>query len=199
MRSSSSTERGIEHIHSRSIITGIARIISHELRNKGVDNRWCILTINDKDCFESPCLEVCRQTAISKQQTNHAVTTVLIPPSRAREEIAQRRNCTCPNRENVWHKCVKYCAERYGCTGGCKARTPKQPNTEKPVEILQGFWGPLNGEHQSTPRAELGAIATVLEHADPPICIVTDHQNHVKAYKKGRRHCCKITSPMLDI
>ena len=81
----------------------------------------------------------------------------------------------------------------------CKAKPPREVRAEKPVEIIQGFWGPLNGEHQSTPRAELEAIAIVLEHADPPICIVTDHQNHVKAFKKGRRHCCKITSPMLDI
>ena len=54
-------------------------------------------------------------------------------------------------------------------------------DSEPPPRIIQAIWDPLNGEIQTTPRAELEAIPQLLEHAYPPICVVTDHTNHVLA------------------
>ena len=61
------------------------------------------------------------------------------------------------------------------------------------------MYGPLSGYPQTTPRAELEAIASTLENALPPILIVTDHLNHVEAFYKGKYHCLKVTSPLIDI
>ena len=44
---------------------------------------------------------------------------------------------------------------------------------------MQVLYGPPIGEIQTTPGAELKAIAQVLGRAVPPICVVTDHANHV--------------------
>ena len=84
-----------------------------------------------------------------------------------------------------------------GNTWVATKRAPKKRET-KP-QVLQAIYGPLNGPIQTTPRAELEAIALVLQYALPPICIVSDHKNHVEAFNRGRKHCCKMMSPMIDI
>ena len=65
--------------------------------------------------------------------------------------------------------------------------------------MIQVLYGPLSGYPQTTPRAELEAIAATLENALPPITIITDHLNHVEAYYRGRAHCLKVTGPLIDI
>ena len=155
--------------------------------------------MNGTDVFDRPMPEIARLTEAASFNPHAKVTTVLIPPSKVTEEIAQRCHCTCPNAANPWHTCVKYCVDTYGCDKGCKRKPRTQDATEKPVHIIQALYGPLNGQHQSTPRAELEAIACALENALPPVCIVTDHINHRDTFRKGRRHCCRISNPMIDI
>ena len=70
---------------------------------------------------------------------------------------------------------------------------------EKARVAIQILYGPLSGYPQTIPRAELEAIASTLENALPPILIVTDHLNHVEAFYKGKPHCLKVTSPLIDI
>ena len=88
-----------------------------------------------------------------------------------------------------------------GCNQRCKKkskRTTKRIRERKP-EVLQGILGPLKGPIQTTPRAELQSIVLVLKHAVPPICIATDHKNHVMAYKRGRKYCLKVANPLVDL
>ena len=130
---------------------------------------------------------------------NYQVTTVFIPPQQCKKEWAARRKCKCPNTNNQWHKCTKWCRDNFGCNGECRKRDCTKKLKEKPPAVIQVLYGPLSGYPQTTPRAELEAIACTLEHALPPILIVTDHMNHVDAYYKGRQHCLKVNSPLIDI
>ena len=87
----------------------------------------------------------------------------------------------------------------YGCNGACKKKRRNTKIKEKSPTVIQVLYGPLSGYPQTTPRAELEAIACTLENAVPPILIVTDHLNHVEAFHKGKRHCLKGHSPLIDI
>ena len=189
--------KGMDYKHSRS--TRITKIVDPELLREGVSTKWRIFTINDTDVFERPAPEIARLTDASKSNPHIKVTTVLIPPTKVTEEVGQRCHCTCPNANNPLHKCIKYCADTYGCNKDCKRKPRHRCAPEHFEKNMQAFFGPLNGQHQFTPRAELEAIACALEHALPPVCIVTDHINHRDSFRKGRRHCCRINNPMVDI
>ena len=57
----------------------------------------------------------------------------------------------------------------------------------------------MNGDVQTVPRAELEAIAQVLENAVKPLCIYTDHLNHVNAIERGKGYCCDPMGKNVDI
>ena len=114
--------------------------------------------------------------------------------------------CGCKNITNDQHRCNVWCVDNMGCNGQCKPRGKKgkcnhvkadnkKPST-KPCQILSGA---LNGTEQTVPRAELEAIAQVLENGEPPLCIYTDHRNHVISFEKGRKYCCRAGNKQTDI
>ena len=64
----------------------------------------------------------------------------------------------------------------------------KEGDTKKAIhkaKICQGLYAPLDGDMQTVPRAELEAIAQVLENGREPLKIYTDHMNHEKFFRKG--------------
>ena len=65
--------------------------------------------------------------------------------------------------------------------------------------ICQSLSGPLAGIEQTVPRAELEAIAQVMENGKLPLIIYTDRRNHMIAYHKGRRFCCDPRGKHVDI
>ena len=60
-------------------------------------------------------------------------------------------------------------------------------------KFVAGMYGTLPGDEQSVPRAELYALRAVLGLVLPPATIWMDHENHVRAIRKGKAWC---TSPV---
>ena len=150
--------------------------------------------INEEVVYEQPAESIkasMRAAAITKYTMKY--TTVFIGPTRIAEEDRCRSACPCPNTTNPWHACGKWCCENMGCNRQCikKKGKHKRRKVEPTPQVLQAIYGLLKGPIQTTPRAELESIAIVLEHALPPICIVTDHKNYVNAFHCGRRQCCR--------
>ena len=52
---------------------------------------------------------------------------------------------------------------------------------------------------QSGPRAELEAIAQVVENGKAFLFTYTDQVNHGKGFRKGPGYCCKATNKQVDI
>ena len=60
--------------------------------------------------------------------------------------------------------------------------------------------GTLPGFFQTVPRAELYAICMAVQHSQPPLCVVTDHYNHVLKWEKGiQQVLVEYDSPLLDL
>ena len=84
--------------------------------------------------------------------------------------------CGCKNASNPFHKCSSQCAE-FGCDEVCMRRKPEQKTVMgTPV---QAVYGPLHGNNQTTPRAELMAILVAVCFGRSPQRIISDHLNHV--------------------
>lgn len=66
----------------------------------------------------------------------------------------------------------------------------------KPCHI---FSGPLDGEEQAVPRAELKTIAQALENGRLALRILTDHRNHMIPFEKGRKYCRRPGNRQADI
>ena len=109
--------------------------------------------------------------------------------------------CGCRNSSNACHKCSPWCIEHMGYNNTCgkKKKHRNSANTETVTKPCQALSGPLNGPVQTVPRAELEAIAQVLENGIGPLCIDTDHRNHVLAWEKGRRYCIRPKGHHVDI
>ena len=81
-------------------LTAIGSIKCTELRNKGVSTRWRTLTIGGHDVFNDA--RQAWQNHNEQAHHNPSISTqvTLIPPARIIEELAERRNCSCPNNSN---------------------------------------------------------------------------------------------------
>ena len=113
---------------------------------------------------------------------------------------SEEESCGCSNAHNTHHKCTAWCMEHMHCSGTCRAKKKKPcKNLPRRTRVCQALSGPLNGPVQTVPRAELEAIAQVLENGIGPLCIYTDHRNHVLAWEKGRRYCTRPRGQHVDI
>ena len=169
------------------------------VRDKGVNTTWRILAIRGEDVLSRCTKEVIDKHKKEAAKQDDQVTTVPISPQQCKREWAAKRKCKCPNTDNQWHKCTQWCKDNYNFNGECRKKKYNKKIKEQPPVVIQILDGPLSGCPQTTPRAELEAIASTLENALPPILIVTDHLNHVEAYYRGKHHCLKVTSPLIDI
>ena len=68
----------------------------------------------------------------------------------------------------------------------CEKMSERTNRNENKLGLVQALFGSLNGEIQSTARAELEAITHILHRTFLPIEIVNDHANHVEAVCKGK-------------
>ena len=151
-------------------------------RSKGVNTTWRILSIQGEDVLSKCTRDVIYRHRGEAKKKDYKVTTVFISPQHCRREWAERRKCKCPNTANPWHTCTQWCKDNHECNGACKKRKYTKKIKEKAPVVIQILYGPLSGYPQTTPRAELEAIASTLENALPPILVVTDHLNHVEAF-----------------
>lgn len=86
------------------------------------------------------------------------------------------------------------------CDGSCRKVAWKKPkHADRKTNICQWLRGGLNGQEQTVPRAELEAIATVLEHGKKALKICTDQFNHVLAIQRGSGYCCDPLGKIVDI
>ena len=112
--------------------------------------------------------------------------------------------CICIHKCNPYHSCCQWCIDFARCNGQCstkyrkKAAQPKGGD-DRQSRICQTLSGPLAGTEQTVPRAELEAIAQVMENGRLPLIIYTDRRNHMIAFNKGRRFCCDPRGKHVDI
>ena len=112
--------------------------------------------------------------------------------------------CTCIHKCSPYHSCVPWCMDFASCNGHCSAKYRKQTaqhkeDGDRQSRVCQTLSGPLAGTEQTVPRAELEAIAQVMENGRLPLIIYTDHRNHMIAFNKGRRFCCDPRGKHVDI
>lgn len=67
------------------------------------------------------------------------------------------------------------------------------------LKLCRAYGGPLEGAVQTVPRAELEAIAQVLENGCAPLQRVSDHKNHCDSIYKGRKHRRRTRGEHVDI
>ena len=64
---------------------------------------------------------------------------------------------------------------------------------------VDGVYGTLPGGRQTVPRAELYAIRVALALVVKPARIFTDHQNHVRGFRKGPKWCTDPLRAHVDL
>ena len=103
------------------------------------------------------------------------------PAVDASENPDSTEECGCTNKANFFHVCSDYCKEQYGCTGRCLSKKPDQKLVMAPP--TQAVYGPLPGNIQTTPRAELMASYVAVVYGRSPQRIISDHLNPVVALR----------------
>ena len=69
----------------------------------------------------------------------------------------------------------------------------------KGIRLVGGLCGTVPGSDQTVPRAELYAPRATLPMIMKPARIFLDHENHVKAIKKGKAWCTSPMRPHVDL
>ena len=110
-----------------------------------------------------------------KELSQCGLSVVSVDKEEPNEEVDASENrdgppkCGCTNANNTFHKCSDLC-DGNGCDGSCMRPKPDQKcimGTPK-----QAVFGPLHGNDQTTPRAELMAILLAVVFGKSPQRIV---------------------------
>ena len=144
---------------------------------------------------EDDALSQCGLAVVSVQKPS---VDVNVDNSENPDEII---TCSCSNSANRSHICSPMCSEISGCNGLCLVKKPEQKLVM--AKPLQAAYGPLQGNIQTTPRAELMAIFVAVIFGRSPQRIISDHLNHVVALRNwwlyGDTSFLKPTNPNVDV